>query len=155
MIAYSSVSLAHISMELVKTNCKVKVFIYDPRKVTDPWQVNRITEACEQIKKEFEDEKKTQNLEILFYDTPASLRGINFDNNYVATGWYVFYNRKDGSKIITDMRGHTQPSIGTHTSTNEGQKILKLFNDQFQRLDESKIEGSIVDNWLKNRKATD
>lgn len=149
-IQYSGIGISPIIRELLKTNClTITLLLFDPRKIDDPFQRKRIRMSYEEKRKDFGYENKSERLKIFFYDTPSSLRGINFADNYVSVGWYVYFPSKE-SKTEVDILGHNQPLVNEITYLDNGKIFLEFFNKQFQRLSENKIESEVIEKWWED-----
>ena len=146
-IEYSGITITNMIRDLMKTDCKIRLLLYDPRSTDDPIQRARIKDSYFMKRNEFENAGKASNLQIGFYETPASLRGRNFDNRYVSAGWLVFFKSVNPKRTKMQVRGHDKPIVNTYASTKEGSIMLDFFNEQFDKLWKTRIDPKQIEEW--------
>lgn len=132
-IQYSGYQIADLILELRDLNSKLDILLFDPQKAETKFQKDRIINSYESIKKSFNDDSKIKNLEITFYDVPASLRGVNIDDDYLILGWYVYFWKNHESKKQLDIYGHTMPQLHINKTSNTT-FLFDFFNTQFKQL---------------------
>lgn len=93
-------------------------------------EVQRGDRICVAIRQLYHKTKDVDisGLRVKCYDIPASLRGRNFDDQFVAVGWYTYRYDMDHT---TRIRGDGNVMIGASTSNEEGIKIHDFFKKCF------------------------
>ncbi len=147
ILQYSGLTITNMMRELLKTDCKIRLLLFDPRQTEDETQRQRIRDSYVTKKMEFKAKDKEQNLEIAFYDTHASLRGLNFDDRYLSVGWLVSSKVISDGKTKAEVVGHSNPVTNTYTSTDDGARLLRFFKDHFSKLWERRILSDDVEGW--------
>lgn len=67
------------------------------------------------------------------YSVPGALRGRNYNDELIVTGWYTYERRRE----IRDKKqiwGHDNALVLAPTSHQEGRVLRKMFNDVFDRM---------------------
>ena len=110
-------------------------------KVREPHQVKRLLTNLaylsdtvnQEIGLDEKDKIPKIPLRIRCYRQPASLRGRNFDNRYVAFGWYT-YDRRSARQDTQQIWGAENPVIIASATDDYGVKLRKMYNGIFDRL---------------------
>ena len=142
-----------IIQELLKSDSTVRLLLFDPRKTNDRSEQDLIMGSYETTLRYAKQSGKSGNIEIAFYDTPASLRGINFGGSLVAIGWYTYSKELDakGSEIVR-VTGYSNPFIVREKTTREGGILKEFFNEEFEKMWNRKTPAAEVENWWEDRK---
>jgi hypothetical protein len=92
-------------------------------------------------------------LRIRCYQEPASLRGRNFDDRYIALGWYT-YDRKNKRSEAPQLWGAENPVIVAPTRGDDHNKLKDMFNEVFDDIWEravplkTALEGYEDQHWI-------
>ena len=136
-------------------------------KVREPHQVKRLLTnlayLSDTINQEIgSDEAANMSklpLRIRCYRQPASLRGRNYDNRYIALSWYT-YDRRSARQDTQQIWGAENPVLIASATDDYGVKLRKMYNGIFDRLwseadtlkdalREYKGEHSIDEDWIE------
>lgn len=95
-------------------------------------EIQRHERICASIRQLYHKTKEIDisGLSVKCYNFPASLRARNFDDQFVAVGWYTYRVDLDNNIRI---RGDENPMIGASPYNREGRKILDLFKKCFDK----------------------
>jgi hypothetical protein len=132
----------------------VKLLICHPKKACDEPQKNRILGTLHNLSQTtYWSNRRLADrvsLTVKCYDSPASLRGRNFGNKYVAVGWYTHDCRTEGQ--TAQVWGDENSLIVTPIQDNEGEKLASMFNLVFDNLWEHALplKDALADPQLSN-----
>jgi hypothetical protein len=126
--------------------CRFRVLLVDPRVA-----IGTSFDQAARIVKNYRENLKPivlqgSQLEVGFYDLPASLRGRSFDDTYLQLSWYTFF--KESESGATLIRGETNPFIATYGITAEGRAMRRFFREQFEKLWETRKQPDQIDKWI-------
>lgn len=117
----------------------IRLLLYHPRKIEPPRdnvrthrQINRILSNLENLSDTtYQDDNPDVVLRIKCYEEPASLRGRNFNNKYVALGWYTYDHKK--KRRGDQIWGAENPLIVARGNERGGGEEMKnMFNIVFE-----------------------
>lgn len=91
---YNATSAKDVINQSISNDCEVFLLIKDPRDAINPLQR---TAGQKRVRELFEENIGFRNVQIRFYDAPASLKMMKAGPDHVAVGWYT-YDRRGGEK---------------------------------------------------------
>lgn len=138
LIEYSTGSIKDLLMAL-STNANVKsvrILMCHPESAINEYErVQRILSAIPFLARKFPLRGMDSKLRVRCYKTPASIRGINYDNKLIALGWYTYDIRLNSMKHHQkQLWGDENPIIISSVDTDQGKKLEQAFNEIFDRL---------------------
>jgi uncharacterized membrane protein len=151
MLEYSGSTVTNTFRELTKANAKIRLLVFDPRKVDDHMQRDMIEDSYRQKKWELANVRydKEKNIEIAFYDTTPTLSGFCLDDQCVGVGWYLVEKSSKGEPVFT---GHCNPFMICRSSTQEGAILTKFFKKHFDEIWTHRIPATEIEKWMNSQK---
>ncbi len=147
LIQYSGNKVTKVVQALLKMGARVDLLLQEPCSISQSpelcdFQIAQMRSFLGAAKHDF---KNPQNLNIRFYSEQASLRGVLFDDDYLAVGWYTQRPEKDPSKRQW-VYGHNNATIIAHLDNAETRVLAATFNEVFESLWDEATEVNLQEN---------